>query len=169
MASSINQYKSICLALLLTLGALASMAESRSLNKASTIENHEQWMARFGRVYKDSDEKNARSKIFEENVKYIESFNKVNNKPYKLGVNEFADLTNEEFTTARNRFKSHVCSTSTTSFKYENVSAVPATMDWRKKGAVTPVKDQGQCGKFCQNYEVAELFHLELYFVTLNL
>ncbi|KAG6736840.1 hypothetical protein POTOM_060264 [Populus tomentosa] len=32
-----------------------------------------------------------------------------------------------------------------TSLKYENVTAVPATMDWRKKGAVTPIKDRGQC------------------------
>jgi C1A family cysteine protease len=34
-----------------------------------------------------------------------------------------------------------------TSFKYENVTVVPATMDWRKKGVITPIKDQGQCGK----------------------
>ncbi|KAA8524297.1 hypothetical protein F0562_010720 [Nyssa sinensis] len=39
----------------------------------------------------------------------IESFNKAMNKPYKLGVNEFADLTNEEFIASHNRFKSHVC------------------------------------------------------------
>ncbi|KAA8524260.1 hypothetical protein F0562_010683 [Nyssa sinensis] len=143
---SIIQCKCISLALLFILGALVSHASSRSLHKASMYEMHQQWMARYGRVYKDADEMEKRFTIFKENVEHIESFNKAMNKPYKLGVNEFADLTNEEFTASRNRFKSHVCSPATISFKYENVTAVPSTMDWRKKGAVTPVKDQGQCG-----------------------
>ncbi|KAA8526302.1 hypothetical protein F0562_008495 [Nyssa sinensis] len=143
---STNKYQCICLALLFILGTLASQAASRSLQEASMNERHEQWMASYGRVYKDTDEKEKRLKIFKENVERIESFNKAMNKPYKLGINAFADLTNEEFKTSRNRFKSHVCSTPTTSFKYENTTAVPSSMDWRKKGAVTPVKDQGQCG-----------------------
>ncbi|KAM7492176.1 hypothetical protein LguiA_035097 [Lonicera macranthoides] len=29
----------------------------------------------------------------------------------------------------------HVCSSSTTFFRYENGTAIPPTMDWRKKGA----------------------------------
>ncbi|KAF9612166.1 hypothetical protein IFM89_038354 [Coptis chinensis] len=29
--------------------------------------------------------------------------------------------------------------------QYENVTAVPSTMDWRTKGALTVIKDQGQC------------------------
>ncbi|KAF9621228.1 hypothetical protein IFM89_016722 [Coptis chinensis] len=33
-----------------------------------------------------------------------------------------------------------------TNVEYENVKAVPFSMDWRKKAAVTPIKDQGQCG-----------------------
>ena len=104
-------------------------------------------MVQYGREYKDTDEKSKRYKIFKDNVARIESFNKAMDKSYKLSINEFADLTNEEFRASRNRFKAHICSTEATSFKYEHVAAVPSTVDWRKKGAVTPIKDQGQCGK----------------------
>lgn len=133
--------------MLFVLGVLASRASSRSLNEASILEKHAQWMAHYGCVYIDAQEKIKRSEIFKKNVEYIESFNRANNKPYKLGINGFADLTNEEFKYWQNRFKSHVCSPTMTDFKHENVTAVPSTMEyWRKKGAVTPIKDQCQCG-----------------------
>ena len=105
-------------------------------------------MVQYGKVYKDSLEKEKRLNIFKQNVEYIEGFNNAGTKTYKLGINQFADLTNEEFT-SRNRFKGHMCSsiTRTPSFKYENVTDVPSSVDWRQKGAVTPVKNQGQCGK----------------------
>ena len=106
-------------------------------------------MTRYGKVYKDPQEREKRFRIFKENVNYIEAFNNAANKRYKLAINQFADLTNEEFIAPRNRFKGHMCSSiiRTTTFKYENVTAVPSTVDWRQKGAVTPIKDQGQCGK----------------------
>ncbi|CAI0429670.1 unnamed protein product [Linum tenue] len=96
-------------------------------------------MTRYGRVYGSSHEKEVRYQIFKDNAALVDSFNAAGDKPYKLGTNQFADLTNEEFKTTR-------CSPQEGSFRYENVSAVPTTMDWRKKGAVTPIKDQGQCG-----------------------
>ncbi|KAG6722798.1 hypothetical protein I3842_03G179100, partial [Carya illinoinensis] len=104
------------------------------------------WMTLYRRVYEDTYEKEKRFKIFKENMAYIESFNGAGNKPCKLGINQFADLTNEEFIATRNRFMVHKCSTKTSSFKYENVTVLPSAMDWRKKVAVTPINDLGQCG-----------------------
>ncbi|GJR44943.1 maternal effect embryo arrest 18 [Tanacetum coccineum] len=98
--------------------------------------------------YKDEVEKEMRFKIFSNNVAYVEAFN-AGNRGYKLSVNEFADQTNEEFKAIRNGFKfpTEPTSARTASFRYEDVTAVPSSMDWRKKGAVTPIKNQGQCGK----------------------
>ncbi|KAK9051654.1 hypothetical protein SSX86_028282 [Deinandra increscens subsp. villosa] len=130
---------------LLLVGILSMEAMSRSLNEVSLVEKHEQWMALHGRVYKDAAEKEMRFKIFMDNLEHIEEFNSKGGKSYKLGLNAFSDMTNEEFQASRNGFKvsSHP---RTTGFRYENLTAVPSSMDWRQKGAVTPVKDQGQCG-----------------------
>ncbi|CAK8577145.1 unnamed protein product [Lathyrus sativus] len=132
--------------LVLSLGLLALEVSCRSLGDKPIYERHQEWMSQYGKVYKDTQEMEKRLKIFTENVNYIEASN--NAKSYKLGINEFADLTNEEFTISRNKFKGHMCSsiTRTASFKYENVSVISSSVDWRKKGAVTPVKNQGQCG-----------------------
>ncbi|KAJ0801380.1 putative fruit bromelain [Helianthus annuus] len=138
----------IVLAALLVFGMWACEVTSRTLNEENMIQRHEQWMERYGRVYKDDLEKETRFKIFKNNVAYIEAFNSAGNRAYKLSVNAFADQTSQEFKATRNGFK--LPSTprlgQTTPFRYENVIAVPSSVDWRKKGAVTPIKDQGQCG-----------------------
>ncbi|EEF39859.1 senescence-specific cysteine protease SAG39 [Ricinus communis] len=128
----------------------ASQSWSRSLHEASMELRHKTWMTQYGRVYKGNVEKEKRFKIFKENVEFIESFNNNGNKPYKLGINAFTDLTNEEFRASHNGYtmsmSSHQSSYRTKSFRYENVTAVPPSLDWRTKGAVTHIKDQGQCG-----------------------
>ncbi|XP_058092333.1 senescence-specific cysteine protease SAG39-like [Magnolia sinica] len=127
-------------------GVWASQAMGRTLQEVSMSDRHQQWMAQYDRTYKDAAEKELRFKIFKDNVEFIESFNNAGDRSYKLSVNEFADQTNEEFRATRNGFRPAQTSASrATSFMYENVT-VPASMDWRKKGAVTPIKDQGQCG-----------------------
>lgn len=144
MATSKLSFLALAL-IVLTIWA-TSVSEARiNLSKMSMEQRHEQWMATHGRIYKDAAEKAQRFMIFKSNVELIESFNNAGNHKFKLGANKFADLTNEEFR-ARNGFKSSGTKT-ITSFRYENYTAAPASMDWRKKGAVTPVKDQGQCGK----------------------
>ncbi|KAG4967377.1 hypothetical protein JHK87_033028 [Glycine soja] len=147
MASE-NLFHCTSLALLLLFGFWAFSANTRTLEDASMHERHEQWMAQHGKVYKDHHEKELRYKIFQQNVKGIEGFNNAGNKSHKLGVNQFADLTEEEFK-AINKLKGYMWSkiSRTSTFKYEHVTKVPATLDWRQKGAVTPIKSQGlKCG-----------------------
>ncbi|XP_010052196.3 zingipain-2 [Eucalyptus grandis] len=125
-------------------------AECRSIHRESTLlSRHEQWMAQHGRTYKDAEEKDRRFAIFQSNVEYIESFNSAPGRDYKLKINQFADLTNEEFRAFRGGFrlpKTRIGSKKDdTPFRYENFTDVPSSIDWREKGAVTPVKDQGHC------------------------
>ncbi|WVZ88714.1 hypothetical protein U9M48_035200 [Paspalum notatum var. saurae] len=124
---------------------------ARDLNDdAAMALRHEQWMAQYNRVYKDAAEKAQRFEVFKANVKFIEAFNAEGSRKFWLGVNQFADLTNDEFraTKTNKGFKPSPVKKVPTGFRYANVSvdALPATVDWRTKGAVTPIKDQGQCG-----------------------
>ncbi|KAK4346035.1 hypothetical protein RND71_036211 [Anisodus tanguticus] len=128
------------------LGIWASQTTARTLPDESMMQKYEEWIIQYGRVYKTNAEKESRFKIFQDNAERIEAFNYAGNQPYKLGINAFADLTNEEFRAKRNGLKIPFCEPKITSFKYENMTAFPTTMDWRTKGAVTLIKDQGQCG-----------------------
>ncbi|XP_062102983.1 senescence-specific cysteine protease SAG39-like [Humulus lupulus] len=150
LSNNHNKSQLICFAIIVVLGAWAyDEASARTLEDraVSMYDRYRAWKGHHGRVYKDINEEKKRFEIFKRNVARIDDFNWASNKPYKLGVNQFADLTNEEFGASRNRYKAHVCdSTRTASFRYENVTALPSSLDWRKLGAVTPVKDQGDCG-----------------------
>lgn len=138
----------VFIAIFIILGTVASQATSRALYASSFAEKHEQWMEKFGRVYPDSAEKERRFSIFMQNVEYVEKFNNEGNKTYKLSINEFSDMTNEEFLRRRTGYKMATSSNST-SFRYQSLASteVPTSVDWREKGAVTPIKDQGSCSK----------------------
>nr|AHA62774.1 papain-like cysteine protease [Solanum demissum] len=145
------------MSILITLFFVISMFNSqttaaRSQPKLSVSERHEQWMSRHGRVYKDEVEKGERFMIFKENMKFIESINKAGNLSYKLGINEFADITSEEFLAKFTGLNvpSYLSPSpmSSTEFKINDLSDddIPSNLDWRESGAVTQVKNQGRCG-----------------------
>ncbi|KAE8713619.1 Senescence-specific cysteine protease SAG39 [Hibiscus syriacus] len=136
--------------LLSILGTLASLVMSRTIQEAAIVDKHEQWMVDHGRKYESKLEKEKRLDIFKENLEYIESFNNGGNRSFKLGLNEFADMTQDEFIAAQtgyNKMQEQDYSTlsKSTLFMYEKFSDVPISFDWRDHGAVTPVKYQGRC------------------------
>ncbi|KAJ3696643.1 hypothetical protein LUZ61_000348 [Rhynchospora tenuis] len=107
----------------------------------------EKWISDHGRVYESDREKSERFNIFKANYEYIQEKNREPGLTYTLGLNEFADLTNDEFVA---RYTGALPPTDvdttipTEPSKYDDLS-LPASIDWRAYGAVTPVKNQGSC------------------------
>ncbi|KAL3741712.1 hypothetical protein ACJRO7_017219 [Eucalyptus globulus] len=145
-----NQFSFLTSAALLVIIVSVSKTLCRPLEEEQLLKQHEEWMAIHGRVYKDTVEKAKRYEIFKENVKRINAFNNGKDVGYKMAVNKFADLTNEEFRASYTGYKRRptrvLSSGKKKPFKYANFTAIPAALDWRTKKAVTPVKDQGGCG-----------------------
>nr|QBH22531.1 papain-family protein [Oldenlandia affinis] len=108
----------------------------------------ESWIEKHGKIYESIEEKLHRFEIFKDNLKHIDERNKAVAN-YWLGLNEFSDLSHEEFKKMYLGLKiegSPRKRQSEEEFTYRDVEVIPKSVDWRKKGAVTPVKNQGSCG-----------------------
>jgi len=100
------------------------------------------WMQEYQRSY-SHDAFHYRYNIFKTNMDFVDAHNK-GKHTFTVALNKFADLSKEEFAAIYLGTKYSAPRVNTVA-SARPVNA-PASFDWRTKGAVTKVKDQGQCG-----------------------
>lgn len=111
-------------------------------------EEWEAWKSDFSKEYGSEEEEMMRLNIWTANWKYVEMHNaNADAYGFTTGMNEYADLDSAEFSRLFNGYNVVAERKAGKMFLPNvSVSALPDTVDWRKQGYVTPVKNQGQCG-----------------------
>uniref|UniRef100_A0A914E210 Uncharacterized protein n=1 Tax=Acrobeloides nanus TaxID=290746 RepID=A0A914E210_9BILA len=128
-----------------------------------TMRKFEEYKIKFGKKYNNQEEENQRYSTFKTQLEEIERLNrqeKLSNTTF--GVNEFADMSDEEFkkmllpigSVKKYKENSKFIKPLPQHLEKANGHSLddyPAHFDWREKGVVTPVKSQaipgaGYCG-----------------------
>lgn len=137
---------------------IVASTSSNTTTESSMEKRYKKWLDRFGN-HSPSNVSNMdstnRFEIYKHNVQFIDKFNSENHS-FTLTDNQFADMTNEEFraTFLNGMARNHTHGQRRRNRNFVNLSQVtpsPATVDWRKKGAVGPVKHQNPGESTCGN------------------
>lgn len=102
----------------------------------------------FNKSYTSPEELDYRFAVFQNNLISIQTHNKDETNSYTLEVNQFADLTFDEFSAyylGENEDEQSINEHKTINQKVD-ISSLEKEVDWVKAGNVSKVKNQGQCG-----------------------
>lgn len=125
-------------------GALFLGAHAGSLQDKPEVMPWEEWKQAFGWQTNDAADEARRKGIYEQNVAFITSENAKGNS-YRLGVNKFSHLTEDEFVAGFTGKKIQDQGIPDMG-ELPTLATLADSVDWRTQGVVNPIKDQGQCG-----------------------
>jgi cathepsin L len=93
----------------------------------------------------DTAEFFARYDTYKSNLDFIEAHNARDDVTFTVGSNEFMHMSSDEFGSIYNGFVAEEFVLPDVIEEVDTL-ALPTSVDWRQKGAVTGIKNQGQCG-----------------------
>jgi len=124
---------------------LALIVLATALTETEYRTSFESFQAQYGKVYLDSEE-NHRYNIYKQNLDFVNAWDE-EARGFSVGINEFADLTVEEFKSIYNGMNVNVEPFEPVVEEWPmTVQVTGDIVNWVNKGAVTPIKNQGQCG-----------------------
>ncbi|KAJ5079555.1 cysteine protease rdl2-related [Anaeramoeba ignava] len=100
---------------------------------------------KFNKVY-SPNEKIYRFSVFKDNLNKIHQHNQNPNNKFQLGINQFTDLTNKEYQELYLMNELPKRKQIGKEYEYDPNLPTDDCVDWKDKGVVPNVIDQGQCG-----------------------
>lgn len=112
----------------------------------------EAYKTTYNKKYVSNEDESLRRLVWEDNLQYVQSHNLQADRgvhTFWLGMNEYADMGIKEFVAVMNGYKANTTASKCGHYMTPNnveLTDLPDTVDWRPKGYVTEIKNQGQCG-----------------------
>lgn len=119
----------------------------------SDFKDFNSYLAKYNKTYSNTHEYYLRYYHYHTNIEYINQRNSLN-LSYQLGINQFTDLSNDEFSEKYKGYLGYLSNNYLYKFNKDRElhhftlsgNNTYKTIDWRAENLVTDIKDQQDCG-----------------------